>query len=686
MGFSKIKAVYKKEILDLLRDKKTLIMMVLVPLILYPLIMIGAMLITSAISNNIQTAQYDVAVFYEETAAENSAFDSTEFERFLTDSEDELEYHLNVVESQNPQEELLAEEIDAFITVGWNGRISFKVEYLSSVTNSSAASDMIEDKLNLYSEFLERKLLSEMGIDTETVMNPISVEWQDKSTREESLGSILGAILPFLLIVSILMGAIYPAIDTTAGEKERGTLETLLTLPVRNDELIMGKFLAVATIAVVSALLNLLSMTFMGAYLYSMLLAVDRDSTAVNLTEFIPAVVIVILCVVAFALFISALSMCVTTFARSFKEANNYLTPLLLVVMFTGYIGFIPNIEFNSLMAAVPVVNICLLISNILVFKYSFTTIIITLMTNVIYAALAVLVLSKLYNSEDILFGEGGVSLQIFTDRRNLKKGGVPNFSDAVLVIAISMLLLLYVGSVLQMKFLLGGLFATQLMLLFVPVFFTWYTKKDVRETFSLKAPRAAHLLGAVFMEAGVYIVVMLLSLLLTAIWPEDAGNINESFETILDGIQFVPALLVIALAPAICEEALFRGYLFAASKKKFKPYTAMLIVAALFGIYHLSLVKFFTTGILGFAFCYAVYKSESIFTSALMHFLNNMISVVVLFYGERLSKIMPVLFQESLAASDVMIFLAVAVFCMGAGDFLLNRKNHIHKDIVSHQ
>ena len=679
MGFRKIKAVYKKEIIDLLRDKKTLIMMVLVPLILYPLIMIGAMLITSAIANNIQTSEYDVAVLYEEEAAGVSDFDRVEFERFLTDSEDELEYHLNIVESASPEEALLAEEIDALIFVGEGDKPYFKLQYLSSVTNSSAASNMVEDKLKLYSEFLEKKILSDLRLDADSIMNPISVEWQDKSTKEESLGSILGSVLPFLLIVSILMGAIYPAIDTTAGEKERGTLETLLTLPVRNDELIMGKFLAVATIAVVSALLNLLSMTFMGAYMYSMLLVADHDSTVVNLVEFIPAVLIVILCVVVFALFISALAMCVTTFAKSFKEANNYLTPLLLVVMFTGYIGFIPNIQFNSLMASIPVVNICLLINNILVFKYSFTTIIITLVTNVIYAALAVMLLSKLYNSEDILFGEGGVSLQIFSDRRNLKKGGVPNFSDAVLVIAISMLLLLYVGSVLQMKYLMGGLLATQLMIIAAPVFFAWYTKKDMKETFSLKVPKVSHVLGAVVMEIGVFSVVMLLSFVLTTIWPEDAQSVNDSFDIILEGSGFIPAMLIMALAPAICEEGLFRGYLFAASKKKFKPYTAMLIVAAIFGIYHLSLVKFFTTGILGFVFCYVVYRTGSIVTSSVMHFLNNLLSVVVMFYGDKMAQIVPILFKETVSVSDVLILLAVGILCLTAGNFLVclgNNKN----------
>ena len=126
------------------------------------------------------------------------------------------------------------------------------------------------------------------------------------------------------------------------------------------------------------------------------------------------------------------------------------------------------------------------------------------------------------------------------------------------------------------------------------------------------------------------------------------------------------------ALAPAVCEEALFRGYLYSASKKKFKPYTAMLIVAAVFGIYHLSLVKFFTTGILGFAFCYVVYRTESIVTSSVMHFLNNLVSVVVMFYGDRLAKAIPFLFQETAAVSDVLLLLATAVFCVGVGNFLI--------------
>lgn len=672
MKTSKIKSIYKKEMLDLFRDKKTLIMMVLVPLLLYPLIMVVALLVSTAVTETIQSGSYTVAIAEEE----GIAYDKDTLVSFIEESEEDQSYTLEIIDCDDPASLLQEEELDTYVTVGMGEeKLTFQVHYLSSVTNSTAASDMLMNKLKLYREQISKNQLTELGLDAEYLMKPVELTWDDYSSKEESVGNILGKILPFLLITSILMGALYPSIDTTTGEKERGTLETLLTLPVRNEELIMGKFLAVATVSVVSALLNLVSMAFMGIFLSEMINASTEGSMSIDLAGFIPAIIIVILCVIAFALFISAITMCVTTFAKSFKEANNYTTPLLLVVMLTGYIGFIPNIELTPLMAAIPVVNICLLIGNLLVFKYNLSLILIVLVSNVAYAALAVMALSKIYNSEDVLFGESGISLQIFTNRKDLKKGGVPNFSDAVLVAAVSMLLLLYAGTLLQLKYPFMGVLFTQLMIIAVPVFVAWYTKKDFKQTFSLRLPKPTGILGAILLEAGTFLSVTMLSVALTYIWPQDAASVNESFMQVLEGVGFIPALLVIALAPAICEEALFRGYFWAAAKKKFKPWTAILIVAAMFGIYHMSLIKFFTTGLLGIALCYAAYKSGSIVLSCLMHFINNAFSVVVLYYGEEVEQLLPILFKEDLLVSDVLIVLAISVVCISVGAFLIRRQ-----------
>jgi sodium transport system permease protein len=308
--------------------------------------------------------------------------------------------------------------------------------------------------------------------------------------------------------------------------------------------------------------------------------------------------------------------------------------------------------------------------------------------TNVAYAVLLIWLLSRIYNSEEVLFSESGKSFQIFTGRSDLKPGGVPNFSDAVIVAAVSMLLFLYVGTIVQLRFLLGGLLITQLMLLGVPVFAAWYTKKDFKETFSLRIPGAAEILGAILLEAGTFVFVMVLSDILTQIWPGDVDSVSQSFDILLEGISFVPALLVIALAPAICEEALFRGYLFSAAKKKFKPLAAILLTAALFGIYHLSVVKFFTTGILGIVFCYVVYETGSIALSSLMHFMNNTFSVVLMYYGSDLERALPILFKESLSTAEMaeMVILAVLLALMGVGLIRLgkNREKHRKKNCNS--
>jgi len=505
MKVTRIKTIYKKEILDLLRDKKTLIIMVLVPLLLYPLIMMGSLLFGNAIASSMKTNEYVVAVSDEDAYTTNGGYSRESFRKLLEDKEDEVESNVKVIEldSGRYDEALENEEIDTYVEVkAENEKNKFTIYYLSSNTSSSSAADIVDSKLELYSETLTQKFLEEMGLESETILQPIETVFEDKSANEEKVGNLMGMILPFLLVTSILMGAFYPAVDTTAGEKERGTLETLLTMPLRNDELIIGKFLAVATIAVASAILNLLSMLFMSMYFFFNMQGTDSQQLSMDLTSFIPAIIIVILCVIAFAFFMSAVTMCVTTFAKSFKEANNYETPLMLVVMFASFVSFVPNIEFNGMLASIPIVNICLLLTNILVFKYNLSLILIVLITNIAYAALAIMLLIKLFDSEEMLFGEGGSSIQLFTGRSELRSGGVPNLSDAIIVMAIGLLLLLYVGSTVQNKFLLPGLLITQIMVIALPLFVAWYTKKNFKATFHLNSPKPLDIIAALLIEA----------------------------------------------------------------------------------------------------------------------------------------------------------------------------------------
>lgn len=467
------------------------------------------------------------------------------------------------------------------------------------------------------------------------------------------------------------MGAMYPAIDTTAGEKERGTLETLLTLPIGNMELIMSKFLSVATIAVVSVFINVLSMGGIAAYLYATINALSEGAGTFRLGSFVPAILISVVCIIAFALFMSAVVMCICAFAKSFKEANNYVTPLTLVVLLTAYIGFIPNVELSTTTAIIPVANICLLMKNLLVFKYDFALILMVLLSNVIYAFVAVWFLGKIYNSESILFGESASGIKLFERRKNIKKGSLPTIQESLLVLVAALLLMVYLGGIMSLSHPVMGVVVPQFFIGVLPVLACIYIKGNAREIFKLNIPKGKDLLGSVCLYLGVGSLSLLISNLLSMAFPDNSQGLNEEYAKLLDGISFVPALLLIALVPAVCEELMFRGYMFTAFRQKMSLPKAIFFVSVLFGISHMSLIKIIPTAILGAALAYAIYKADSIAASSLIHFLNNAFSVFILYYGNNIA----FLNEEQMGVPLVIGLVVLSVIFIPAGVWILNIK-----------
>lgn len=665
MKNSAIFSLYKKEMLDILRDKKTVIIMILVPIILYPLLFLGAMVAGNAIVKNQQDSTYQAA-FYQVAEAEN-------IEKIMMDETDELEYHFEVVDCEDWKKALEEKKIDVCITEEQKGsQVVYQIQYLSSVSDSATAASMMEDIITEYREQLRKMAIEEKGLDVTTMLYPVEAESVDLSSDEETFGSLIGSLLPFLMITSILLGAIYPAIDVTAGEKERGTLETLLTLPVSNYELIMSKFMAVSTLSSVSALLNFVSVGMIGGFMYQSVKTSGAIGKNINLGSFIPAVLIMLICVLVFAMFLSALCLCISIFAKSFKEAQNYSTPLLLVVMLTGYVGFIPGVELNATYAIIPVANIVLLVKNIFTFQYSFGNLFLVLITNIVYTFLAIALMSKMYNSESVLFGEGG-SVKLFESRANMKKGQMPGIGDAFLLLAVSVLAMFYIGSYAQLKLGFWGIPVEQMLFLGLPLGFAWYMKADAKKVFSLKVPKVTSVIGSLFLWLGTYIAIILMTMPLQEIFKEDAGQLNALNDWFAEQPVWA-MLLVVGILPAICEETLFRGFLFGTMKEKWKPVTAIVVSGVLFGIYHMSIIKSITISVLGMALAYSVYCSGSIATSILMHFCNNTIAVLLYRYPEPLKKACPFLFEESLSVPVCAGMVVAAVAFVSAGIWLLRK------------
>lgn len=693
-----IRTLFKKEMLDVLRDKKTVVMMLVVPVILYPLIFIVVMQVMAAISSSMEEQNYKIAIEAEDDGAflrrlmvkdeksrDESAVNKEESQEsadtFADHDEDagssETTYTITMVDPESIDDyerALEEEELDVYVRgTMQDGKFQYDVYYISSVTNSNYAMNIVMDAFDEYRDELTQAKIEEAGLDVHEILEPVLYGNKDTASREQSLGSIMGSILPFMLVISLLMGTMYPAIDTTAGERERGTLETILTLPVTNRQLIVSKFLTVAVIGMISAVLNIISMGGIAVYMYK-IIDMQTDAADIEMAKFYPAILVGILAILAFSLFISAVAMCVTSFAKSYKEANNYITPLMLVVLFTGYIGFIPNIELTRTMAMVPVANICLLIKNILVFKIDYMIIAVVLLSNIAYAVFAILFLSKIYNSESILFSDGKGGMQLFERRANLQKGGVPSVSDVWFVVALTIVLVLYAGGILQLKFGLAGVFGTQMILLFVPLAVVLYTKKDICLTYGFHKAGAAGFVGAFFVVLGMIPINIVVSYILTSLLPTSAESIEAMFSIIMDG-NVVSVILITAVTPAVCEEMLFRGFIYHSMKARYRVSVAIGIVAVLFGIYHMSLIKFIPTAFSGLILCYVVYRTGSIYPSMTMHFINNAFNVLVTYYPEKIEKVFPILYKESMSLSDGVLFCIVGLVLLAIGGVVLRHK-----------
>ncbi len=665
MDYRRLRTLYKKEIMDVLRDKKTILTMVVLPIILYPMLFLIIMQVVSIISTKQQERTYYIA-YDNVDASYREALNA-----WIDGDEDGLDYSLKPVESDNPKKDLKNEVIDTYVsTIKKDGQVTFEIHFLSAISNSNTASDYLKEEIEAYGKKLAEDNVKAEGLDVKTILHPVVTKYKDHSSSESSLGSLLGGIIPFLMITAILMGAMYPAIDATAGEKERGTLETLLTLPVGNMELIMSKFLSVATIAVVSVFINVISMGGIAVYLFATIQSLSEGTESFHLSSFLPATLISVVCIIAFALFMSALVMCVCAFAKSFKEANNYVTPVTLVVMLTGYIGFIPNIELDSKTALIPVANICLLMKNLLIFKYDFSVIFMVLFSNIIYAFVAVWVLGKIYNSESILFGESASGIKLFERRKNIKKGSVPTIQESLLILVIALLLMVYLGGIMGLKFPLMGVIVPQCFIGFLPILACFYIKGDFRKVFGLKLPKPGHLLASVILYIGVGSLTLLLSNLLVFLLPEQNESLSQEYLTLLDGLPFVAGLLLMALLPAICEELMFRGYLYTAFREKMQFLPAMICVSLLFGISHMSLIKLIPTALLGCALFYARERSQSMTASSLIHFLNNGFSIFILYYGDKI----PVFRDESMGKPMVILLIVLALVCIPVGGLLFGR------------
>jgi sodium transport system permease protein len=380
-----LKIIYNKEILDLLRDRRAMMSMIIVPLLVWPLISAGVSFFFTRSARRAQEQQFRLALKQDVDLA--GITDSLERSGFQIQSSDDAR-----IAVENKLADMGVE------VLGPTQSISINIYADLSQLEMQLASGRIERALDQLKTQQIKAELQRAGI-TERILTPFSVEKVNTAPPQRMSGSIIGALLGYMIVISMIMGGIYPGTDLTAGEKERRTMEMLLSSPATREEIVLGKILAVITSTILSSALAFISLGLSFALVKragapDILSAILIDKTTLLLIGVVT---------IPMAIMISSLIIAIATLAKSYKEAQSYLMPLILIALFPAMVSFLPGIKLSAGLALLPIVNFSQLIKELILGDWTWIGFTLTLLSTFVYAGLAFWIAVRVFKNERIL-------------------------------------------------------------------------------------------------------------------------------------------------------------------------------------------------------------------------------------------------------------------------------------------
>lgn len=625
--------IFRKEITEALRDRLTLIIVVLLPLLIYPLMIIGMGKLRESQELAQEERPSQVAVWGEAPAElidalkRTNALVLTPWRGIPKDVRDKFEFH-SADDARTPEHPVAMaarplvanRQLDAVLVI-WpgfdkdlaGGGLAKVSIYFDSVRPASekARERLNHELLQFRRHVLERRE-REHGL-AEGFSRAVEISARNLAPLARRTGQFLGVILPFVVIMLSATGAMYAAIDLTAGEKDRGTMQTLMCAPLQSTEIVCGKFLAVWVIGLISAMANTISM----AATFTRLIArfgVDHPSAWTYVWTFsmlLPA-----------TFTITAFFMGIAVLARDAKDAGNFLGPALILLMMPLGASMTPGVELDAWTAFVPLVNLALLIKALFIGEAKADFVFLTLISSAIYAMLTLLFAARVFGREQVLLGGKDSFRSIFTIER--AKNSLPTPAFALTAFAIIFVVAFYGSLLLEKATIITMMLVTQYGFFLLPVIaLTLAMKFSPRETFSFRMPHWRAMLAAVLMGLSGWAVIGGLAIRLL---PPPESLVRAMEKILLLGDKPVPlwALwLAVGITPAICEEVLFRG-LILSGLRRLGMWPAILISALLFALAHSSIYRLLPTLLMGILLGYIVWRTGSILCSIIVHALNN--------------------------------------------------------------
>jgi ABC-2 type transport system permease protein/sodium transport system permease protein len=425
-----------------------------------------------------------------------------------------------------------------------------------------------------------------------------------------------------------------------------------MAAPVPRLGVLLAKYIAVVTVATLTAVVNLTAMTvtIASSGLWAFFFG-GQGSPA-------ESILAVLMLLVLFSTFFSAVLLLVTSFARSFKEAQAYVVPLMVVCLAPGFMSVMPGLELNPLMSVVPLANIVLLSRDVLEGDAPIIYGAIAVLSTSLYGGVALALAARVFGSDAILYGsEGSWSDLIRQPRERKRQAAIPDAVSSLAVVAPLFVVVSGILASLQSISMVSQLLATTgaILLLFivVPVGLARLQGVRVKDGFQLfrASPlvlASAFVLGCTLWPLAYNSIILCQNLGIATISAEKLEEHRPAIMTLVERMRVVPpwiVLLAIAVAPAIGEEFFFRGYLLGALRGRMPAWAAILLTGSVFGLFHASVAgliaveRVLSSTFLGLVLGWICWRTRSVFPGMLVHVLHNGLMLALIYFGPQLQE-----------------------------------------------
>jgi sodium transport system permease protein len=399
---SKWQVLLIKEIKHLFRDTKTIVQTVVVPTFITPLLLGAIFWYVGSIANEETKKTYDISTY---SAIESNLITQlAESDRLNILTEDTITNVITSVTEGNSEIGLVLDEnFSENLTTDNSAKITI---YSKNIDTFSQAKSLVTNIIDDFEDAERNDRLAALNLTNEYV-NPIVIEEEDLTTEEESAGSIFGAILALFFVMYVMSGSTYPAVDLGAGEKERGTMETLISTNISSVDIIIGKMLSVTTSAVLTATFSMLGFAIpmviiflfyadsVNEYLFSLL------SALLNPVAFLAVFVLII----PLSVFMGAFLLAISVYAKTPKEAGLLLGNVLIIFIVPCYIPLInPGLELDFVGALIPCYNLALLTNNLIAGTVDWFLYSVSFISTIVYCCIAIYVTYIMFDDENVIF------------------------------------------------------------------------------------------------------------------------------------------------------------------------------------------------------------------------------------------------------------------------------------------